>query len=171
MQLRSAQYSEHVSGDIKDRVPHWYIGRLLQGDLKGGRIRLQESDRTRARKYFFKAMIEDAGRYDNALNQAARMLLQRRYADAIEYPDRVREVGSRQLCFRAVGEAAGAQREQALFQQFKPEESAQAITARPRFFSPKNSNARRPIHDRESVPLEAPPHNPKILMTAAGGSR
>ncbi len=53
---------------------------------------------------------------------------------------------------------AGAAREQALFQRFKAEESAQAITAKPRLLSPENNNERQQIHDHESVPLESPAH-------------
>jgi len=132
------------------------------------------------RVYFFKAMIEKAdGKYDDALrsldtalgtyprdrvalNQAARILfLERKYADALKYLDRVCDVDpedlqmhyTRMLCLRGVGDAAGAGREQALFQRFKAEESAQAITAKPRLLSPENNNERQQIHDHESVPL------------------
>jgi len=149
------------------------------------------------RIYFFKAMIEKAdGRYDDALeslkttlgwfprdrvalNQAARILfLERRYAEALPYLDRVYDVDpedlqmhyTRMLCLRGQGAAAAAAREQALFQRFKAEESSQAITAKPRLLSPENNNERQQIHDHESVPLEAPAQRPKLLMTATGGS-
>jgi len=144
------------------------------------------------RIYFFKALIEKAdGRYDDALNslnmtlgwyprdrvalnQAARILfLERKYAEALKYLDRVCDVDpedlqmhyTRMLCLRGLGDAAAAGREQALFQRFKAEESAQAITAKPRLLSPENNNERQQIHDHESVPLEAPAH------TAAGGGQ
>ncbi len=133
-----------------------------------------------ARIYFFKAMIEKSdGKYDDALqslattlgmyprdrvalNQAARILfLQRRYSEAIAYLDRVCQIDpedlqmhyTRMLCFRGLGDAAGAGREQALFQRFKAEESAQSITAKARMLSPENNNERQPVHDHESVPL------------------
>lgn len=132
------------------------------------------------RTYFFQAMIEKAdGDYAAALrslettfsqyprdrvalNQAARILfLQRKYADALRYLDRVCLIDpedlqmhyTRMLCLRGLGDAAGAAREQTLFRRFKAEESSQAITAKPRLISPENNNERQPIHDHESVPL------------------
>ena len=163
-----------------------FVEQALKIDPKLGRI------------YFFKAMIEKAeGKYDDALhslnmtlgwyprdrvtlNQAARILfLERKYAEAIKYLDRVCDVDpedlqmhyTRMLCLRGLGDAAGAAREQALFQRFKAEESAQAITAKPRLLSPENNNERQQIHDHESIPLEAPARRPKLLTTAAGGSQ
>ncbi len=164
-----------------------YIQKALEVNPKLGRI------------YFFKAMIEKAdGRYADALqslettlsmyprdrvalNQAARILfLQRKYTEAIRYLDRVCEVDpedlqmhyTRMLCYRGLGNAAGAQREQALFQRFKAEESAQAITAKPRLLSPENNNERQQIHDHESVALGSGPRpRPTPIVTAAGGSQ
>ena len=160
------------------------------------------------RVWFFKAMIEKAdGKYDDALhsldmtlgwypldrvalNQAARILfLQRKYAAALKYLDRVCDVDpedlqmhyTRMLCLRGLGDAAGAAREQTLFLRFKAEESAQAITAKPRLLSPEDNNERQPIHDHESVPLNAsaPVARPALARTAppvpmrqaAGGAR
>jgi tetratricopeptide (TPR) repeat protein len=163
-----------------------FVEQALKIDPKLGRI------------YFFKAMIEKAdGRYDDALhsldttlgmyprdrvalNQAARILfLQRKYAAALKYLDRVCDVDpedlqmhyTRMLCLRGMGDAAGAGREQTLFQRFKAEESAQAITAKPRLLSPENNNERQQIHDHESVPLNAPVRRPKPALTAAGGAQ
>ncbi|HUE20125.1 MAG TPA: tetratricopeptide repeat protein [Bryobacteraceae bacterium] len=157
-----------------------YVEQALKIDPKLGRI------------YFFKAMIQKAdGKYDEALksldttlgmyprdrvalNQAARILfLQRKYAEAVKYLDRVCDVDpedlqmhyTRMLCLRGLGDASGAGREQALFQRFKAEESAQAITAKPRLLSPENNNERQQIHDHESVPL------PKPALAAAGGGQ
>jgi tetratricopeptide (TPR) repeat protein len=145
-----------------------YVEQALKINPKLGRI------------YFFKAMIEKAdGKYDDALrslgttlgmyprdrvalNQAARILfLQRKYAEALKYLDRVCDVDpedlqmhyTRMLCLRGLGDAAGAAREQTLFQRFKAEESAQSITAKARLLSPENNNERQPVHDHESVPL------------------
>ena len=150
------------------------------------------------RIYFFKAMIEKAdGKYDDALksldttlgmyprdrvalNQAARILfLKRKYAEALKYLDRVCDVDpedlqmhyTRMLCLRGLGDATNAGREQALFQRFKAEESAQAITAKPRLLSPENNNERQQIHDHESVPLNVPVSRPKPALAAAGGAQ
>jgi tetratricopeptide (TPR) repeat protein len=150
------------------------------------------------RVYFFKAMIEKAdGKYDDALksldtalgmyprdrvalNQTARILfLQRKYAEALKYLDRVCDVDpedlqmhyTRMLCLRGLGDAAGAGREQALFQRFKAEESAQSITAKPRLLSPENNNERQQIHDHESVPLNLPARTSKLVPAAAGGGQ
>jgi tetratricopeptide (TPR) repeat protein len=163
-----------------------YVGQALKINPKLGRI------------YFFKALIEKAdGKYDDALksldttlgmyprdrvalNQAARILfLERKYAEALKYLDRVCDVDpedlqmhyTRMLCLRGLGDAAGAGREQVLFQRFKAEESAQAITAKPRLLSPENNNERQQIHDHESVPLNVPARTPKPVLAAAGGAQ
>jgi tetratricopeptide (TPR) repeat protein len=147
-----------------------YVEKALAINPKLGRI------------YFFQAMIQKAdGDYDGALrslettlgmyprdrvalNQAARILfLERKYQQAVTYLDRVGQVDpedlqmhyTRMLCLRGLRDAAGASREQALFQRFKAEESAQAITAKPRMNSPEDNNERQQIHDHESVPLPA----------------
>jgi hypothetical protein len=136
------------------------------------------------RTYFFRAMIEKAdGDYDAALvslrtvekmyprdrvvlNQIARMLfLKREYAAAIKALDRVCLVDpedlqmhyTAMLCYRGLGDAEKAAREQKLFQRFKAEESAQAITAKRRMVSPEDNNERQTIHDHESVVLAATP--------------
>ena len=163
-----------------------YVEQAMKIDSKLGRV------------YFFKAMIEKAdGKYDDALrslnttlgmyprdrvalNQAARILfLERKYAEALKYLDRVCDVDpedlqmhyTRMLCLRGVGDAAGAGREQALFQRFKAEESAQAITGKARLLSPENNNERQQIHDHESVRLEVPARTPKPALAAAGGGQ
>jgi tetratricopeptide (TPR) repeat protein len=163
-----------------------YVGQALKINPKLGRI------------YFFKALIEKAdGKYDDALksldttlgmyprdrvalNQAARILfLERKYAEALKYLDRVCDVDpedlqmhyTRMLCLRGLGDAAGAGREQVLFQRFKAEEAAQAITAKPRLLSPENNNERQQIHDHESVPLNVPARTPKPVLAAAGGAQ
>lgn len=150
------------------------------------------------RIYFFKAMIEKTdGKYDDALrslnmtlgwyprdrvalNQAARILfLQRKYADALKYLDRVCDVDpedlqmhyTRMLCFRGLGDAAGASREQALFQRFKAEESAQSITAKPRMLSPEDNNERQQIHDHESVALRPAVQHQRPMLSAAGSAQ
>jgi len=132
------------------------------------------------RALFFRATIEkEDGDYDAALaslaqveaqfprdrvvlNQEARVLfLERRYADALEVLDRVCMVDpedvqmhyTAMLCHRALGHTPQAAREAALFRRFKADESAQAITAKPRRQSPEDNNERQPIHEHDSVRL------------------
>jgi len=57
------------------------------------------------------------------------------------------------LAYRGLGDLESAAREQKLFQRFKAEESAQAITAKRRLISPEDNNERQNIHDHESMPL------------------
>jgi tetratricopeptide (TPR) repeat protein len=115
-----------------------------------------------------------------ALNQAARILfLQRKYAEALKYLDRICDVDpedlqmhyTRMLHLRGLDDAAGAGREQTLIQRFKAQESAQAITAKPRLLSPENNNERQQIHDHESVPLNVPASRPKRALVVAGGAQ
>ena len=58
------------------------------------------------------------------------------------------------LAYRGIGDTASAEREQKFFQRFKAEESAQAITAKPRLISPEDNNERQAIHDHESIDLK-----------------
>lgn len=134
------------------------------------------------RVYFFKAMVEKAdGDYDRALaslktaesmyprdrvvaNQIARILfLKRDYRGALAVLERVCRVDpedlqmhyTMMLCYRGLGDAAKAAREEKLFRRFKAEESSQAITARRRMISPEDNNERQTIHEHESVALAA----------------
>jgi tetratricopeptide (TPR) repeat protein len=138
-----------------------------------------ELDSRLGRTWFFQAMIEKAdGDYDAAmlslehavslyprdrvvLNQIARILfLKRNYAGAIRALDRVSDVDpedlqmhyTMMLCYRGLGDAAKAAREEKLFLRFKAEESSQSITATRRRLSPEDNNERQQIHDHESVP-------------------
>jgi tetratricopeptide (TPR) repeat protein len=132
------------------------------------------------RIYYFRSLIEKAdGNYDAALkslerveaqyprdrvvlNQIARIhFLKRNYARTIEYCERVSDVDpedvqmhyTAMLAYRGLGQADKAQREQALFQRFKADESSQAITAQRRMISPEDNNERQLIHDHESASL------------------
>jgi tetratricopeptide (TPR) repeat protein len=152
-----------------------FVQRVLQINPKLGRA------------YVFKAMIEKAdGDYDAALrslrfteslyprdrvvlNQIARILfLKREYKEALHTLDRVCTVDpedvqlhySAMLCYRGLGMTKEAERERALFQRFKAEESSQSITAKRRLISPEDNNERQMIHDHESVNLAtAVPHD------------
>jgi tetratricopeptide (TPR) repeat protein len=130
-----------------------------------------------ARGHFFMGMIlKAAGDYDGALrelrlteqqyprdrvnaNQIGRILfLKRRYAEAVQAlqktlsvdPEDVQAHYNLMLCYRGLGQIEKAEREQKLFQRFKADESAQALTAKPRLLSPEDNNERQPIHDHVS---------------------
>jgi Tfp pilus assembly protein PilF len=133
-----------------------------------------------ARIHFFKAMAQKAdGDYDGALaslrttasmyprdrvvwNQIGRILfLKRDYPGAEQAlmnalsvdPEDLQAHYTLMLVYRGLGQIEKAQREEKLFRRFKADESAQAITARPRMLSPEDNNERQMIHDHESVPL------------------
>jgi tetratricopeptide (TPR) repeat protein len=134
-------------------------------------------DSSLGRIYYFRALIEKAnGDYDAALkslyrvetqyprdrvvlNQIARILfLKRRYAQAINYLQRVCDIDpedvqmhyTAMLCYRGLGDEDKARREQILFQRFKADEASQTITAQRRMISPEDNNERQQIHDHES---------------------
>ncbi len=136
------------------------------------------TDASLGRIYFFRAMIEKAeGDYDAALrslriverkyprdrvvlNQIARMLfLKRDYNGALAALQRVCLVDpedlqmhyTMMLCYRGLGDAEHATREEKLFRRFKAEESSQSITAKRRMLSPEDNNERQTIHDHEGV--------------------
>jgi tetratricopeptide (TPR) repeat protein len=152
-------------------------------------------DSSLARIHFFKAMIEKAqGDYDAAiaslrtvtekyprdrvaLNQLARVLfLKRQYKEALAVLERVCDVDpedvqmhyTAMLCWRALGNKEKAAYEAKLFRRFKAEESAQAITAKPRMLSPEDNNERQPIHEHESVPLDTVPRTIPESAIAGG---
>jgi tetratricopeptide (TPR) repeat protein len=146
-----------------------FIEKAMQVNPKLGRI------------YFFKALAQKTdGDYDGALkslqtvsdmyprdrvvlNQMGRIeFLQRRYADAVKALQRVVEIDPEDvqahynlmLAYRGLGDREKAAREQKLFERFKADESAQAITAKPRLASAEINNERQPIHDHESIALK-----------------
>jgi len=135
-------------------------------------------NRDLARIWFFQAAIQKAdGDYDGALqslevarskyprdrvvlNQIARILfLKRQYAAALDAlkqvnavdPEDVQMHYTMMLCYRGLGDAAGAAREETLFRRFKADESSQAITERRRMISAEDNNERQTIHDHESA--------------------
>jgi tetratricopeptide (TPR) repeat protein len=139
------------------------------------------------RIWYFKALIEKAdGDYDGALkslavvttkyprdrvvwNQVGRLLfLKRQYKESLDALHKVAAIDpedlqmhyTAMLAYRGLGDAESAAREQKLFQRFKAEESAQAITAKRRLISPEDNNERQNIHDHESMPL-GPARAPK----------
>jgi len=143
-------------------------------------VRALGLDPSLARIYYFRALVEKAdGDYGAALrslrtaqskyprdrvvvNQIARILfLQRNYKESLRELDHVSEVDpedlqmhyTRMLCYRGLGDANSAAREEKLFRRFKADESAQTLTARARLLSPEDNNERQTIHDHESVAL------------------
>ena len=93
------------------------------------------------------------------LNQYGRIeFLQRNYADAAQAfqqtlaidPEDLQAHYNLMLCYRGLGRAAEAEREQALFLRFKADESSQALTQQPRLASPEDNNERQAIHDHDT---------------------
>lgn len=136
-----------------------------------------------ARGHFFRALIQKAaGDYDSALaslertriqyprdrvvlNQIGRILfLKRNYADAVKSlnaalgvdPEDVQAHYNLMLCYRGLGQADKADREEKLFRRFKADEASQALTAKPRLLSAEDNNERQPIHDHVSEPVASP---------------
>jgi tetratricopeptide (TPR) repeat protein len=153
------------------------------------------------RVYYFKALTQkNDGDYAGALtslqrtaskyprdrvvlNQIARIqFLQREYAAALESLKRVALVDpedlqmhyTAMLCYRGLGRADEASREETLFKRFKAEESSQAITGRRRLLKAEENNERQPIHEHQSVPLGSLAPRAKVMAastktTAAAG--
>lgn len=130
-----------------------------------------------ARAHFFNAMVQKAdGDYDGALksldkvvtqyprdrvaqNQIARIqFLKRDYKASVAAGKRVLGVDPEDvqahytlmLAYRGLGDTSSAEREQKLFQRFKADEAAQALTQKPRLLKPEDNNERQMIHDHES---------------------
>ena len=98
-----------------------------------------------------------------ALNEIAGILFLRRdYARALEILDRVALIDPEDLrmhytkmrCYRGLGDAASAEREEKLFLRFKADESAQTGTADFRRARPEDNNERQSIHEHVSAPLQ-----------------
>lgn len=174
---------------------------IREGEVEAAKPYIQKAlaiDPSLGRIHFFKAMIEKAqGDYDAALaslrtveakyprdrvvlNQMARVLfLKRQYKEATGVLERVGQVDpedvqmhyTAMLCWRALGNAEKANREETLFRRFKAEESSQAITATRRMISPEDNNERQQIHEHESVPLDKlpKPAAPETTSPVAGG--
>jgi hypothetical protein len=105
-----------------------------------------------------------------ALNQLARVLfLDRRHSEALAVLDRVATVDpedvqmhyTAMLAARGLGDEQRAAIAEQLFLRFKADESAQAITARPRLLSAEDNNERQAIHEHETVPLHPTTQTPR----------
>jgi tetratricopeptide (TPR) repeat protein len=158
---------------------------IQEGETDAAKAFIAEAlrrDPSLGRTHYYKALVEKAdGDYDAALrsletaassyprdrvvlNQIARMhFLARRFDAALETLERVQDVDpedlqmhyTAMLCYRALGKADLANREEALFLRFKADESSQAITQSRRMISPEDNNERQLIHDHESVRLSS----------------
>ncbi|MBL8242130.1 MAG: tetratricopeptide repeat protein [Bryobacterales bacterium] len=153
---------------------------IQEGEVEAAKPYLKkalEMQPTLARAHFFLALAQKAdGNYDAALaslgkvveqyprdrvaqNQIARIqFLRRDYKASVEAgrrvlaidPEDVQAHYTLMLAYRGLGDAAAADREQKLFQRFKADESAQAITQSKRLLSHHDNNERQMIHDHES---------------------
>jgi Flp pilus assembly protein TadD len=160
--------------------------RLQEGNLSGAEQALRralELAPELARAHFFQAQLLKAqGEYDAALghlqvaaaayprdrvvqNQIGRLLfLERRYREAIAVFERVLKVDPEDLqahynlmlCWRGLGDLERARHEQALYERFKADESAQAVTGPYRRLHPHDNNERQAIHEHVSAPIAAP---------------
>jgi tetratricopeptide (TPR) repeat protein len=156
---------------------------IQEGETEAAKPFIQKAldiDSSLGRIYFFRAMVEKAdGDYPAAiaslrrvvqqyprdrvaLNQLARILfLSREYQQSLDVLAEVQKVDpedlqmhyTAMLAQRGLGNTDAAARSEKLFQRFKAEESAQAITGDRRLAKPEENNERQQIHEHESVPL------------------
>src|ERR1035437_7062230 len=128
----------------------WFFNAAIQkaeGDYDGA---LQSLEKTRA-KYPRDRVV---------LNQIGRLLfLKRDYAGAVAVlrqvagvdPEDVQMHYTLMLCYRGLGDAVAAVREEALFRRFKADEASQSITERRRLQKPEDNNERQAIHEHENA--------------------
>jgi tetratricopeptide (TPR) repeat protein len=158
--------------------------RVLEGNLAAAEEVLREAlrrDPALAKTHFFLGSVMKAqGRYDEALehtrlaqsqyprdrvvtNQSGRLFfLKRQYKEAVAELEKVLAVDPEDLqahynlmlCYQGLGDAEMAKKEQALYERFKADESAQFITGPYRQLHPHDNNERQAIHEHPSVALE-----------------
>ncbi len=163
--------------------------RLQEGDMAGAEPMLRhalELDPKLAKTHFFLGTaLKSLGRYDEALthlrtasdlyprdrvvlNQLGRVqFLKRDFKDALETLQKVLSIDPEDLqahynlmlCYQGQGDSAAAGREQVLYERFKADESAQAITGPYRQLHAEDNNERQQIHEHgaPAKPYEAPP--------------
>jgi tetratricopeptide (TPR) repeat protein len=170
--------------------------RIQEGNMAGAEEMLRKAlaiDPNLAKSHFFLAMaLKPMGRYDEALdhlrqaaaryprdrvvvNQLGRVLfLKRQYREAIAELQKVLAIDPEDLqahynlmlCWQGLGDAEKARAEQKLYERFKADESAQAITGPYRKLHPEDNNERQQIHEHVSIALAQTTH-----AAAAGGGR
>jgi tetratricopeptide (TPR) repeat protein len=173
--------------------------RIQEGNVAGAEEVLRkalELDPLLAKSHFFMALVMKArGNYDEAIghlrtaaaryprdrvvrNQLGRLLfLKRQYQEAIGELQAVLDIDPEDLqahynlmlCWQGLGDSQRARESQALYQRFKADESAQAITGPFRRLHPHDNNERQQIHEHRSAPLEGGGGGYRI--SAGGGGR
>jgi tetratricopeptide (TPR) repeat protein len=189
--------------------------RLQEGNAAGAVEMLQRALSTApslAKAHFFMGTaLKALGQYDDALthlraaatqyprdrvvrNQLGRVLfLKRQYREAVAElrqvlavdPEDLQAHYNLMLAYQGLGDADAAARERKLYERFKADESAQAITGTYRQLHPDDNNERQSVHEhrdgRTSEPAAASParvqtravpdERPGTAGTATGGAR
>ena len=107
------------------------------------------------------------------------LFLERRYREAIEAfgavlsvdPEDLQAHYNLMLCYQGLGNAEMARHEQALYERFKMDESAQFITGPYRQLHPHDNNERQSIHEHQTWPAaqitgSPAPFHPKPRVTS-----
>jgi tetratricopeptide (TPR) repeat protein len=159
--------------------------RVQEGDTKGAREVLERAlaikpDLARA-NYFYARVLKEEGQYDDAArrlqivltqfprdrvvhNELGRVFfLQKQYTDATKEfeqtltidPEDLQAHYNLMLCYTGLGDSARAEEHKVRYLRFKADESAQAITGAYRQKHPEDNSERQPIHEHESVALDA----------------
>jgi tetratricopeptide (TPR) repeat protein len=160
--------------------------RIQEGQMAAAETVLRralELDPKLAKTHFFLATaLKPQGRYDEAIehlrtaaaqyprdrvvrNQLGRVLfLKRQFPAAIDELKQVLKIDPEDLqahynlmlCYQGLGDTAQAERERKLYERFKADESAQAITGPYRQLHPHDNNERQSIHEhRSALPMPA----------------
>jgi tetratricopeptide (TPR) repeat protein len=162
--------------------------RIQEGNMAGAEEMLRKAlaiDPELAKTHFFLGTaLKSLGQYDEALahlrtaaskyprdrvvlNQLGRVLfLKRQYEPAVDALTRVLAIDPEDLqahynlmlCYRGLGNAELAAREETLYRRFKADESSQAITGPYRQLHPDDNNERQSIHEHVSLPPEGGSH-------------
>jgi tetratricopeptide (TPR) repeat protein len=161
--------------------------RVQEGNMSAAEEILRQAlkvDPSLASAHFFLGLaLKSLGRYDESLehfrsaaaryprdrvvrNQIGRVLfLKRLFRDAVGEFQKVLDVDPEDLqahynlmlSYQGLGETELAARERRLYERFKADESAQAITGPYRQLHPDDNNERQQIHEHRSVEIAAPP--------------
>lgn len=164
--------------------------RLQEGNLDGAEKVLRRAltlDPKLAKTHFFLGVtLKNDGRYDEALqhlraaaelyphdrvvlNQLGRVLfLKRRFTGAIEQFEKVLRIDPEDLqahynlmlCYQGLGDVARAARERTVYERFKADEAAQAITGPYRQLHPDDNNERQSIHEHGTSGVGVPATRP-----------
>jgi tetratricopeptide (TPR) repeat protein len=180
--------------------------RIQEGNMADAETMLREAlkrDPELAKTHFFLGtVLKTFGKYDEALshlrqasakyprdrvvlNQIGRVLfLQRQFAPAVEAFQQVLSVDPEDLqahynlmlSYRGLGNPELAAREETLYQRFKADESAQAITGPYRQLHPDDNNERQAIHEHATKDTKVTKDtkgakDTKVPASATGGGR